>query len=82
MSLSVETWRTGIGTNTMKVTGFSEKELDELNSMDYRDMKETVLDCLDERCGGIGSAWHNAYGVYQMWIREGAVFVEVGNNSH
>ena len=64
----------------MKVSGFTEKELSELNSMDYREMKETVLTMLDFRNNGKGTCWHNGYGVYQMWIRDGAVYVEIGNS--
>lgn len=68
-----------IGTDIMEVTGFTDKELSELSSMDYREMKETVLDMLDRLNGNTGTCWHNGYGVYQMWIRGNAVFVEIGN---
>lgn len=68
------------GTRTMEVHGFTESELSELNSMDYNEMKETVLNTLDEYCDGIGTRWHNGYGVYNMWIKDGAVFVEIGKS--
>ena len=77
--LKIETHCRNIGTQTMKVTGFTEPELSELNSMDYREMKDKVLDILDSRNGNTGTCWHNGYGVYSMWINNGAVFVEIGN---
>lgn len=78
--LKIETFRKNIATTTMKITGFSEKELTELNSMDYREMKETIVDTLDRRNHGAGSMYHNGYGMYQAWIRDGAVYIEVGNS--
>ena len=78
--LNIETKYINSGTKVMKVTGFSESELSELNSMDYRDMIDKVLDMLDSRNNGIGTAWHNGYGVYQMWISNGAVMVEIGTS--
>ena len=67
-------------TRVMKVTGFTERELSELNSMDYREMKEKILEMLDDLNYGVGTCWHNGYGVYNAWIREGAVFIEIGNS--
>jgi hypothetical protein len=67
--LKVEQFYSTRSTNTMKITGFTYKELSELNSMDYREMKETVLDMLDDRNGGLGSCWHNGYYVFSMWVR-------------
>lgn len=78
--LNIETKYINSGTKVMKVTGFSEAELSELNSMDYRDMIDKVLDMLDSRNNGIGTAWHNGYGVYQMWISNGAVMAEIGTS--
>ena len=69
-----------IGTQVKKITGFTDEEISELNSMDYREMKETVLNILDERNGNIGTCWACGNGVYQMWINDGAVFVEIGSS--
>ena len=78
--LRIETHFNSYSTRTVRITGFTEEELSELNSMDYREMKETVLDMLDDRNCGQGTVWHNGYGVYGMWIRDGAVFVEIGTS--
>ena len=78
--LKIEKHYNSYSTRTMKVTGFTKQELSELNSMDYREMMETVLDMLDDRNCGQGSAWHNGYGVYGMWIRNNTVYVEIGNS--
>lgn len=77
--LKIEDFRKGLGIDTKKITGFTEKELSELNSMDYREMKEKIVEILDSRNGDIGTCWHCGYGIYNAWIRDGAVFVEVGN---
>lgn len=69
-----------IGTQTMKVSGFTYEELDALNSMYYQEMIDSVLEMLDERNDGLGTRWHNGYGVYHMWIRDNAVYVEIGNS--
>ena len=62
----------------MKITGLTERELDELNSMDYREMISTMVRILDSRNNKQGTCWAQGYGIYQMWIRNGAVFLEVG----
>ena len=78
--LKIETAYKNVSTKVMKLTGFTEKELSELNSMDYREMMETVLDALDNRNNKVGTCWHNGYGVHTMWIRDGAVYVEIGRS--
>lgn len=79
-ALDVSEFRVNTATRVMKINGFSEKEMSELNSMDYREMKETVLSALDQRNNGIGSVWHNGYGVYTVWINNGTVYAEIGNS--
>lgn len=78
MSIKVETFRSGLGVDCMKLTGFSERELSELNSMDYREMKSTIIAVLDNRNNGLGTQWAEKRSLYNAWIREGAVFVEIG----
>lgn len=78
--LQVTESRRNVGTRVMKVEGFSQKELSELNSMEYREMKDAVLTALDNRNGGIGSVWSAGYGVYTVWIMNNCVFLEVGTN--
>lgn len=74
--LKTECFREQIGTRIMKVTGYSEREISELNSMDYRDMKERVLKDL----GSVGICWALGYGVYTMWISGSDVMVEIGKS--
>ena len=69
-----------LGTQTMKVSGFTEAELAALDAMYYQEMKKTVLDELDKRNNGLGTRWHNGYGVYHMWIKDKTVYVEIGNS--
>jgi len=76
--LNTQKIRGSCGTNMLKVTGFSEKELSELTSMDYREMIDTVLDMLDRRNNLLGTCLHNGYGVYTVWISGDTVNIEYG----
>ena len=78
--LTVERYREGVSVNVMKVTGLTDKELSELNSMEYREMIDTFLTILDQRNPNLGSCWHNGYGVYTVWINNGAVYAEIGKS--
>ena len=78
--LTIETFREGLGVKTLKLTGFTEKELSELNSMDYREMKETIVQIANDRNNGIGSCWACGYGLYNAWIMDGAVYIEIGTS--
>ena len=70
MSLKVEHVHRG-SLSVMKVTGFTEKQLSELNSMDYRDMKSVLMDTLlSGRLIPYGNYIINA------WVNDGTVFVE------
>ena len=65
-------------TRVMKVTGFTERELSELNSMDYREMMETVIAAIEIRNGdGAIGLYEGAY-ILTAWINDGAVFLEIG----
>lgn len=79
--LNIETKAEGMGVKTMKITGFTDAELSELNSMDFREMREKVLEILDARNSGIGTRWRNGYGCYNVWIMNGAVYAEIGMSS-
>ena len=79
-ALKVEEFKRSIGTKTMKIDGFTGEELYDFERMDYRDMKNQVLEELDKRNNGIGTCWHNGYGVYNMWTRDNSVYVEIGTS--
>lgn len=76
MELKTELFRQNASTQCIRITGFSENELSELNSMDYREMKETIIDMLDRRNDKLGSRWVGR-GFLSAWINNGAVFVEI-----
>lgn len=78
--LKIETYRRGMGVNTMRVCGFTKQELKELGSMEQSELEETVLDMLDCRNGNTGTCWKCGYGVYRVWLCEDAVFVEIGSS--
>ena len=78
--LKVEEFKKTYSTTTKKISGFTEEQYEELEHMDYRDMKKQVLDELNARNNGIGKLWLENYGVLSMWTRENAVYVEIGNS--
>lgn len=78
--LKVETFREGLGVNTMKVTGFTDREINELGSMEHGELEEAVLNLLNERNHGAGTVWKCGYGVYRVWVCGYAVFVEIGRS--
>jgi hypothetical protein len=79
-ALKVEPVVENIGTRVMKITGWTDNELSELNSMEYREMIDKILEILDVRNLNMGTCWHNGYGVYTAWISGSTVFVEIGNS--
>ena len=72
MSLKIEQIKRG-SLSVRKITGYTEKELSELNSMDYRDMKAKIMESLVSRR-------LIPYGTFILsaWVTDGAVFIETG----
>ena len=71
MTQKVEFFRRGLGADTLKITGFTEQELSELNSMDYREMKDIAWGIINS------SGMYKLLALYSAWIRDGALYVEV-----
>ena len=42
--------------------------------------KEKLLDMLDNRNGGIGTAWMCGYGVYGLWYDNDAAYLNIGKS--
>ena len=78
--LNIETFRHGFGVNTLKLTGFTKEEFYELEHCDYRDAKKMVVQIANERNGNIGTCWQRGNGIYNIWTRDDAVFIEVGSS--
>ena len=78
--LKIETFMELGNTRTLKITGLTEEELSELNSMDYREMKETLVDLMNRIEAGTGTRLQRGYGIYTAWIRNGAAYVDVGTS--
>lgn len=83
--LHIEKVYSGGSTDTWEITGLTDAELSELNSMDFREMKQKALDIADTRehdhpVKNLGTVWHNGYGVYNTYIRGKVLCVEVGKN--
>ena len=78
--LTIESIYDTCATHVVKISGFTEEELHQLNSLGYKEFKEAVLEALDKRNGGLGTRWKYGYGVYLMWISDNAVMAEVGKS--
>lgn len=76
--LAIETFREGLGVRCLKLTGFSEEEIQELAHCDYRDMKNRIVEIANDRNSGIGTTWQCGYGIYNAWTHGNEVFIEVG----
>lgn len=70
MSLSMEAVKTG-SLVTQKISGFSVKELSELNSMDYREMKMVIWNALVSR-----KMLSNKTQIINAWVNGNDVFIE------
>lgn len=64
--------------DTMKITGFTDNELSELKSMEHNESKEVLLKMLNDRNGGLGTAWMCGYGVYGLWYDNDAAYLNIG----
>ena len=83
--LHIKLDRAGFGVDLWKIEGFTEQELDELNSMEYREMKDKILDMIDSRQHNhwnkaLGTTWKCGCGVYNAYIMNHAVYLEIGKS--
>ena len=79
-SLTIEKRPCSNGLETVKITGFGEGELSELKSMEHYESKEKLLEMLNSRNGGIGTAWMCGYGVYGLWYDNDAAYLNIGKS--
>ena len=78
--LDIKTIPSGrVGMNTLMITGFKDSELSELKSMEHHEAKEKLVEMLDSRNGGQGTAYACGYGIYGMWFDNEAAYMNVGS---
>ena len=68
------------GMRTMRIGDFAEGELNELKSMEHNEAKDKILDMLDTRNGGVGTCWHNGYGVFSLWFDNEYAYLNIGTS--
>ena len=51
------------GMRTMKISGFTDGELEKLKSQPNLKAKQELLDMIDNRNGGMATCWHCGYGI-------------------
>ena len=66
--------------DTMKISGFTDGELSELKSMEHNESKAKLLDMLNYRNDGLGTAWACGYGVYGLWYDNEFAYLNVGRS--
>ena len=70
----------GMGLRTMKITGFKDGELNELKSMEHKEAKAKIIEMLDSRNNGEGTAWACGYGIYGLWFDNEAAYMNIGSS--
>ena len=68
------------GMDTMKITGFKDKELSELKSMEHGEAREKLIEMLNNRNDGIGTCWVCGNGVYGLWFDNEAAYLNIGSS--
>ena len=66
--------------DTMKIAGLTDGELSELKSMEHYESGEKLLEMLDFRNNGLGTAWHNGPGVWSHWFDNEFAYVNIGRS--
>ena len=67
-------------TETLRVSGFKDGELNELKSMEHKEACEKLLDMLDSRNEGAGTMYKCGYGVYSVWFDNEYAYMNVGKS--
>lgn len=70
----------GNGMDTMRIAGFADGELSELKSMEHEEARQKLLEMLDSRNNGLGTAWLCGYGVYGLWFDNEFAYLNVGQS--
>ena len=70
----------GAGMTTVRISGFADGELSELKSMEHYEAKEKLLDMLDNRNEGVGTAWSCGNGIYGLWFDNEFAYMNIGNS--
>lgn len=65
---------------TLTVSGFTQEEMNELGSMEHGEAERKVIDMLDARNSGYGTALKCGYGIYGFWISGANVCLRVGRS--
>lgn len=67
----------GMGVDHITVKGFTQAELNELASMEYKESRRKVIEMLDERCCGLGSEYRK-HDIYVFHVLHDKVIFDVG----
>ena len=78
--LTIEKRPCGNGMDTARIGGFTDGELSELKSMEHFEAREALLDMLNTRNNGIGTAWACGGGVYSLWFDNEYAYMNIGSS--
>jgi len=68
------------GMSCQRISGFSDGELNELKSMAHEEAVEALIDMLNTRNNGEGTAWACGYGIYGVWFDNEYAYVNIGSS--
>jgi len=70
----------GVGLTIRRIGGFADGELKELKSMEHREAKEKLIEMLDARNNGVGTAYACGYGIYGLWFDNEYAYLRIGSS--
>lgn len=79
-AMKIEKSRYGNGLDEIRISGFKDGELNELKSMEHMEAKEKLIEMLDDRNNGEGTALACGYGIYGMWFDNEYAYMNVGSS--
>lgn len=68
------------GMSCQRIGGFNDGELNELKSMEHREAEEKLIEMLNDRNNGEGTAWACGYGIYGVWFDNEFAYVNIGSS--
>lgn len=79
--LTIEAVESGkFGMVCERIGGFNDGELNELKSMEHKEAVEKLIDMLDHRNNGQGTAWSCGYGIYGVWFDNEYAYLNRGHS--
>ena len=82
--MTINMIRNMYGMKDMKVSGFSDSQIEFLRSLGFEKRRDEIVRILDEENGNLGTCWACGYGIYGIQIEQdgaGTVTVSIGESA-